>query len=464
MCFHDSPRTFFPMTGILVLGLAFPSCSHQSSVEPEAASKDDQLIATIVEALGEQGHQNLRMPHPEDFSSIPQDANNPLTAEKVSLGRLLFHETGLGGQAIEESGMGTFSCASCHHATAGFQAGIQQGLGDGGTGFGFRGEGRTLSDQYAPEDVDRQPMRSPTAMNGAFSTVMLWNGQFGAGGANEGTQAQWTPGTPIEVNHLGYSGLETQAIAGLTVHRMAPDAAFFDAYPGYASLFDAAFPDVPTRDRYSVETAGLAIAAYERTIMGYEAPFQQWLRGERTALSESQKNGAMVFFGDAQCGTCHQGPALTDGAFHALGMPDMSQTKSSVVRARNYGQSEATLALGRGGFTGDEEDYYAFKTPQLYNLKDSPFYGHGGTFRSLEEVVRYKVEAKAANPEVEGYLSSNFQPLELTDQQQSDLLDFLTSGLYDPHLDRYVPSGVMSRNCIPNSDPQSSVDLGCEPG
>ena len=209
-------------------------------------------------------------------------------------------------------------------------------------------------------------------------------------------------------------------------------------------------------ERYTVETAGLAIAAYERTIMGYEAPFQQWLRGQHSAMTESQKNGAMVFFGAAQCGTCHNGPGLTDGGFHALGMPDMPGIAELDAGEQNYGLSGADLALGRGGFTGQEGDKHAFKTPQLYNLKDSRFYGHGGTFYTLAEVIQYKVDGVAEKAEAENYLSDDFQTLSLTAQQQHDLLDFLKHGLYDAHMDRYVPNSVLSGNCFPNSDPQSS--------
>lgn len=440
---------------------ALPSCNPIEDLGPQPASKDQALMATLIEALGEQGSAELRMPDPGDLAAIPQDPNNPLTVAKVNLGRMLFHETALGMQAVEEEGLGTYSCASCHHAMAGFQAGVQQGLGDGGVGFGVRGEGRVLSSDYDPTTVDRQPMRSPTAMNGAFTPVVLWNGQFGAGGPNAGTEASWTEGTPIAVNFLGYAGLETQAIAGLTVHRMAPDAAFFNAMPGYRMLFDAAFPDFGDDERYSVETAGLAIAAYERTLMASESPFQRWLRGERTAMTEGQKEGAMVFFGVAQCGTCHNGPALTDGGFHALGMPDMPS--NAVLDAGNgYGLPKGDLALGRGGFTGREEDKYAFKTPQLYNLSDSRFYGHGGTFYSLEEVLSYKLAGTPSRGELTPHLSPDFQAVELTEQQQRNLLSFLEEGLYDANLDRYVPQTVHSGNCLPNNDPQSSLDLGCD--
>jgi cytochrome c peroxidase len=453
----------FALAFAVVALFALPACNPVNSVNPEPMQKDYLVLATILDAVGQQGYDQLRMPDPEQYDGIPQDPNNPLSVDKVKLGRMLFHETALGTQAREESGTGTYSCASCHHAAAGFQAGVQQGLGDGGVGFGVRGEARVISSDYQQNEIDRQPMRSPTAMNGAFTPVTLWNGQFGAAGPNVGTEANWTDGTPLAVNALGYLGLETQAIAGLTVHRMAPTPEFFEAVPGYLPLFDAAFPDFPVDNRYTVETAGLAIAAYERTIMGYEAPFQQWLRGEHHAMSEQQKDGAIVFFGAGQCATCHNGPGLTDGGFHALGMPDMPGIEALDAGDDTYGLSGADLALGRGGFTGQEGDKHAFKTPQLYNLKDSPFYGHGGTFYSLAEVIQYKVEGVAAKEEASSFLSDDFQSVALTTQQQHDLHEFLKHGLYDAHMDRYVPNSVLSGNCFPNNDPTSCEDLGCDP-
>ena len=449
----------------LIAAVTLPSCNPSNAINPEPVDKDFQLLATIIDALGQQGYANLHMPDPHYLDQIPQDPANPLTADKVNLGRMLFHETALGMDAVEESGMGTYSCASCHHAAAGFQAGVQQGLGDGGVGFGVRGEGRVISPDYDPATIDRQPMRTPTAMNGAFTPVVLWTGQFGAYGPNVGTEANWTEGTPLAVNYLGYAGMETQAIAGLTVHRMAPDAEFFDHMPQYVAMFDAAFPDFPEEERYSVETAGLAIAAYERTIMSTEAPFQKWLRGEHHAMTQQQKDGAMVFFGAAKCGTCHNGPGLTDGGFHALGMPDMPGIADLDAGVDTYGLSGTDLALGRGGFTGQDGDKHAFKTPQLYNLKDSPFYGHGGTFYNLKDVISYKVDGECAKPEAQSFLSADYQAVELTEKQEQDLFMFLADGLYDASLDRYVPGSIPSGNCFPNADPQSSVDLGCqEPG
>ena len=118
--------------------------------------------------------------------------------------------------------------------------------------------------------------------------------------------------------------------------------------------------------------------------------------------------------------------------------------------------------LGRGSFTGDAEDDYKFKTPQLYNLKDSPFFGHGGTFNSVRAVVEYKNLATASNADVpSGQLAEAFVPLNLSDAEISDLVDFIENALYDANLMRYVPDALPSGQCFPNNDVISQIDQGC---
>ena len=118
--------------------------------------------------------------------------------------------------------------------------------------------------------------------------------------------------------------------------------------------------------------------------------------------------------------------------------------------------------LGRAGFTNAPEDLYKFKVPQLYNLDDAPFYFHGSSKETLEEVVDYFIAAEGENPNVaQSMLSYKFRPLNLTAQQRSDLLEFLKNGLRDPYLDRYVPPYVQSGNCFPNNDPLSQEQMGC---
>ncbi|MEM6630371.1 MAG: cytochrome c peroxidase [Bacteroidota bacterium] len=443
---------------ILALFGFLASCGEDPNIGEEIL--DDELRANIEKASPTGRIDFFKLPESDDFVNIPQDPNNPLTSEKVELGRLLFHETGLATEAKLENGMYTYSCASCHHVNAGFQAGLRQGIGEGGIGFGIRGEGRFMSSDYAEEDLDVQPMRSPSALNVAYQKVMLWSGKFGAKGVNQGTEAFWVPGTPVENNNLNFEGVETQALAGLTVHRLKLDIEEIAVQSTYKESFDQAFPYLDENQRYNNQNTALAIAAYERTLLANQAPFQKWLSGNLDAMNEAEKRGANLFFGKANCVSCHTGPALsTVGTvkFYALGMNDL--IGSDVIQSN----PAAADHLGRGGFTQVPEDMYKFKVPQLYNMKDSPFYGHGGSFTSIEEVVRYKNHAIAENPDVsEALLAQEFIPLDLTNEEIADLTSFLEEALYDSDLTRYVPSNLPSALCFPNNDPDSQQELGCQ--
>lgn len=419
-------------------------------------SIDDELESLLIKNGG--SLSSFILPESHHLSAIPQDPNNPISSEKVALGRLLFHETGIALDSKRPEGLSTYSCASCHHASAGFQACMPQGIGDGGIGFSIIGNMRDYNPDYANDELDVQPLRTPATLNTAFQTNMLWNGMFGATGANTGTETAWTMGTPKEKNYLGYEGVETQAIAGLGVHRLLIDESFIGSNITYKSMFAEAFPELPEEERINSETGGLAIAAYERTILANEAPFQGWLRGNLDAMTESQKIGAILFFGKGNCSSCHNGPALNSMEFHALGMKDFPQVYGNEIVA----PMEDPAYRGRGSFTQNSQDDYKFKVPQLYNLKETPFYGHGASFTSIKDVIRYKNEAQAENPNVpESQLSSEFKPLYLSEREIEYIADFIENALHDNNLKRYEPSELPSGLCFPSNDELSQQELGC---
>jgi cytochrome c peroxidase len=434
-----------------------PEGSVPSSAQPQTL--DGKLAVLLNEVSPGEGLSFFKLPDSDDYDNIPQDPNNLLNDDKVALGKLLYHETALALSPEVAETLGSFSCASCHFASAGFQAGRHQGIGEGGTGFGVNGEARDLAEGFNVIHLDVQPIRSPTTLNTAYQIAMLWNGQFGAKGINEGTEASWSPGTPKAVNELGYHGLETQAIAGLSVHRLFSDTSNIEDIPFYKPMYDAAFSEWPVSERYTRETTGLAIAAYERTLLANQSSFQRWLQGEYEAMSDLEKEGALVFFGKAQCVNCHTGPALNSMDFQAIGMQDLFYCEEETFKT----PVDAPENLGRGGFTNRAEDMFRFKVPQLYNLKDSPFYGHGASFRDLRSVVEYKNEAVSENPNVPtDRLSEDFIPLGLTEQEITALTAFLENALYDPNLSRYEPNELPSGQCFPNADVQSMSDLGCQ--
>lgn len=447
--------TLLRLLPLPLLAFALGACNAS---EPGGGNDLDQALEKLlIEASEGEGLSYFAMPASDDFAAIPQDPKNRITSAKVKLGQMLYHEPALTVRPKDMNNLTQASCASCHHADAGFQAGIAQGIGSGGSGFGLFGENRIKDPNCTVEDMDIQPIRTPSAMNAAWQPNTLWNGQFGATHLNVGTESAWTPGTPKAANQLGFEGLETQAIAGQDVHRMDIANSIIPSHQEYTTLFAAAYPELPANERITDVTAGMAIAAYERTLLANRAPFQKWVAGDRTAMSEQELRGAIVFFGAAECVTCHTGPALNSMEFHALGLKDLD-------RPGTYGFDRTKPEhKGRGGFTGRAEDMYRFKVPQLYNLVDARFFGHGASFTSLRDFVEYMNAGVPENTEVPSQsISPRFRPLGLTTAQIDDLVAFLETGLHDPDLRRYVPDGLPSGLCFPNNDPASRLDRGCD--
>ncbi len=400
------------------------------------------------------------MPNSTDYSLLPnQDPNNPVTAEKAALGKLLFFETGIGLDAKNTVSLATYSCSSCHIPEKSFTAGRFQGIADGGVGYGIFGNGRQKNSLYPGSLVDAQGARPLPVINLTYVKVALWNGSFGSFGLNVGTEAAWgiTDSLTI-INQKGLEGLEAVIPRALFVHRQVITKDVTDKL-GYTAMFDAAFPDIPVSSRYSKESAAKAIASYFRTILTNKAPFQLWLKGNKDAMTVQEKRGASLFFGKAGCANCHNSPSFNNQKFAAIGVNNLYQSGYEVFRtdvndARNK---------GRGGFTLKDEDLYKFKVPQLYNLKGIGFYFHGASKTSIKQVVEYFNNAVPENTTVPiARIDSFFKPRGLSSSEIDDLVSFIEDGLYDPELLRYKPSSVMSGNCFPNNDPQSKTDMGCQ--
>ena len=446
-------------------GTTATEAASDGAATPKHATRDAlavELDAALTRTAGGRGAYLL--PRGDDLDAIPQDPANPLTTEKVALGRLLFHDTGFAsGRRSTEAG--SWSCATCHHAAAGFKSGARQGIGEGGSGFGVTGSERLLArgfDAHAAADAaerpDLQPVASPTILNAAWQDVMLWNGQFGNGvdGTNAAVDPErlTTTGTPKAVNARGLSGLETQAIAGASVHRLRFEAGSpLQAVPEYRARFAAAFGYDPAHaDGLDVlGDAGLAIAAFERTVVADRAPFQRWLRGDADAMGEAELEGAALFFGEAGCADCHRGPALSsergagaDRIFFAIGFDDLDRNPAGV-----HGAVDEATRLGRGGLTGEAHDAYAFKVPPLYNLADADAFGHGASFASVREVVAHKNAGAVQNPDVPAEaIDPRHRPLGLDADELDALVAFLETGLRDPDLARYEPASVPSGSCV----------------
>ena len=442
-------------TIIITLLLFLSSCRRD---KVQLATQTDVQLENAIKKYSASGElEHFILPESNDYSNIPSSPENPITPVKVALGKFLFFETGLGLSPMQSIGEGTYSCSSCHIPSAGFRPGRLQGIGEGGVGFGLNGEEREMNTLYTPEQLDVQGARPLSVLNAAYVTNALWNGQFGGGGVNEGTESVWKEENGTNINHLGYGGLESQNIESLHLHRMVINKDVVDSL-GYTPYFESAFSDFPESERYSDKAASFALAAYLRTLLTNRAPFQDYLKGNKEALNEQEKRGAMLFFGDAKCAACHSGPSLSAMNFYALGVKDLYETGEAFNTSADDPRN-----LGRGGFTENPDDMYKFKVPQLYNLKDTPFYFHGSSKTTLHEVVEYFNDAEIENANVpESQIPPLFQPLGLSQTDVDDLVAFLENGLHDPDLKRYEPDYILSGYCFPNNDTQSKIDIGCD--
>ena len=438
-----------------IVAAVFFACKH----EPLWSPLDFELTQTISSRTQSGTIADFILPESDDYAALPnQDPKNPVTAIKVELGRMLFFETGLGLEPTYPVSKVAYSCSSCHIPQRGFTAGRFQGVADGAIGFGESGEGRSKNPLYLGDEVDAQGARPLPVINTTFVTNALWAGTFGSFNVNTGTESVWHQDTLVEINFKGLEGLEANNARALAVHRQVVNKAVTDSL-GYTPMFDIAFPEIPANERYTRQTAAFAIAAYFRTILTNQAPFQLWLRGDDKAMTDQQKRGALLFFGKAGCVGCHNSPSLNTlpHQFFALGVKNLYQSGHEVFRTGPNDKRN----LGRGGFTGLPEDMHKFKVPQLYNLKNADFYFHGASKRSLREVVDYFNAGIPENPDVPlSRIATQFHPLGLTETEITDLTEFLENGLYDPNLPRYAPVQTNSGNCFPNNDPLSRVEMG----
>ena len=286
-----------------------------------------------------------------DAAYIPED--NPITLEKAHLGKLLYFDARLSKDQ-------SISCASCHNPYHGFTdpAPTSEGVG------GARGE-----------------RNSPTVINRLFSKEQFWDGRA----ADLEEQAHGPLTNPVEMK----MGSHNDVVAACR------------AVKGYGPLFQKAFgtPEI------AMPRIAQAIAAYERTVLSGNSPFDQYMAGEKGALSAEQIHGMELFNGKANCKTCHAGFNFTDESYHNLGV----------------GMDKKDPDLGRFKISKAESEKGAFKTPTLRNIVQTAPYMHDGSEASLTEVIEFYNRGGVKNQ----WLSKEIKPLNLTPAEIQDLVAFL---------------------------------------
>ncbi|MEP7271822.1 MAG: cytochrome c peroxidase [Acidobacteriota bacterium] len=325
---------------------------------------------------------------------IPRD--NVLSAPRVELGRQLFFDKRL-------SSDGTVSCATCHDP--------QQGFADG----------RTVAEGVGQK---RGTRNSPTLLNVLFNPGQFWDGR--ADTLEE--QAVLPLTNPLE---MGNESLEA------VIARVS-------ALPEYRVGFVRVFGGGVTSIRMAQ-----AISNYERTLIAGDSPFDRFVAGETSAISDEVKRGFALFRGKGRCSRCHtfseQMPFFTDFAYHNTGVAarhpnferlsrvayDLADKPGTARMIEELGRHEGGDELGRMLFSHLVFDLGSFRTPSLRNVALTAPYFHNGSAKTLEDVVRFYNEGGKANLNREWDLNA----LALSDGEQRDLVAFLQS--LTGRIDRY---------------------------
>lgn len=407
--------------------------------------------------------------HDAEVSPLaPLPAQDPAL---VALGRALMFDKVLSGNR-------DVSCATCHDPAAHTSDAQSLSIGTGGTGSGA---GRSLG--AARQFVSRNAQDLFNRGDPAF-TAMFWDGRVARDGAGDlqtpagdalpsgltgplAAQAMIPVVTRLEMR--GHPGDRDRFGAPNELAVLADDdftgvwrglMRRLLAIDGYVTLFQTAYPAVPT-DQLGFQHAANAIAAFEtEAFASTGSPFDDYLRGANQALSPAAKRGAVLFFGEAGCGQCHRGPELSDQEFHNIAVPQLGPGFAPAP-PEDY---------GHGGVTGSDDERYTFRTPPLRNVELTAPYMHDGAFTTLEAAVRHYRDVSESltgyddqvlRPELQGtYLNDLARleailqtlddrvatPISLPETDVADLVAFLRS-LTDPaaaDLGHLVPAEVPS--------------------
>lgn len=282
-------------------------------------------------------------------SAIPFPKDNAYTPAKADLGRKLFFDPRL-------SGANYISCGTCHNPSFAWGDGLPRGIGHAMTQLG---------------------RRTPTILNAAFGELLMWDGRF----ESLEQQALGPMSAPVEMNQ------DMQTIV-----------TELQAIPEYRTLFNVAFPG----KGITVANIAKAIATFERTVVSGVAPFDRWIAGDETAISDAAKRGFDLFNNKARCAACHAGWNFTDGSFHDIGLAD-----NDIGRGK---QVPGVVAM-----------QHAFKTPTLRNVVERAPYMHDGSLKNLFSVVAHYNNGFVKRPS----LSTDVVELKLSDDEQADLVAFM---------------------------------------
>jgi len=380
--------------------------------EPEPPTLDDELRELLVA----QGVEPVPPPPAQD-------------PEMVALGQQLFFDK-------ELSGRRNISCSTCHHPLLGSADAQSQSRGQGATGLGPAREHGPNS-RFLARNTLSLWNRGVEGWD-----VMFWDGRLG-GNVDDGYTSPAGDPTPQDFSN---------ALAEFFIIPVTPDEEM-RGFPGELDVFGQPNEMEPlTNDDFAdiwplVVARAMAVPEYNQQLTSVfglpedeitvvhlaeatgafmtdaftalDSPFDRYLAGDDTSLSDAAKRGGILFYGRAYCSSCHTGGLQTDLEFHNIAAPQVGTGKGD----------EAPLDYGRGRITGMMEDRFKFRTSSLRNIELEGPWMHNGAYAVLEDAVRHHLDPEAA---LSTYDDSQVEP-ELVGTYQTDVIDEML-GTIDPLL------------------------------
>ena len=449
-----------------------------------SASRDTSLDDQLSAVLSQHGFTG------RVGSTLERRLGRKIDKKLADLGRLAFHDSLLGLNNDN-------SCSGCHAAPRGF--GDSQSIA-----IGIKNNNIVGPDRTGP----RNQRRAPIVLNNAFYPRLMWNSRFSSLSGNpfnNNPGFQFPPPEGFELSFLPHL-LTAQAfipvtenveMAGFSAAVLALDhngirnavVLRLNANDEYRRLFGKSFPEVKSGAPITYEMLARAISEFEFTLVYADAPIDKFARGhergherdQEDAMTDDEKNGALLFFGSANCVSCHAVSGQSNEMFsdfqqHVAGIPQIAPSlvgpfKGNVV----FDGPDKNEDFGLEQVTNNPNDRYAFRTSPLRNLALQPAFFHNGAFTRLEDAVRYHLDALRSAPNynpAQAGLDADLRvrrgpiapvlaridpalaiPVVLSNREFRQLVAFLRSGLLDPRanpqdLRKLIPARVPSGNPV----------------
>lgn len=360
---------------IVAVAMALSACG-KTDTQIDTANADKELISII--------QQHKLTGHPKSNQAIPN-----ISSAKAQLGMKLFYSKTLGGDH-------TTACATCHHPMLGGGDNLSLSVGTNAVNPSILGGHRKLKIGGQPQ----VPRNAPTTFNVAFYKKMMFHdGRIERldNGRIHTPDVTYPQEDPLAGNNLVHAQARFPITSGDEMRGTYLDASHNQTLrralaerlkDNWLDAFRTGFsePNTSAEDLITEQNFSEAISEYERSQVFINNPWKKYIDGDLTALSDSAKKGALLFYkphsqGGADCARCHSGDFFTDEKAYNTGMPQIGEGKDNgTTKSNDYGCSLVT---------GKENDKFRFRTPSLLNVEVTGPWGHDGAFTSLENITQH---------------------------------------------------------------------------